>query len=403
MRLFAAFRCRSFAVLWTAQTLSRLGDRIYLIGLAWYVVATTGSASAMAAVLVANLVPTLGLLLVGGVAVDRWSRARLMLASDLARALLVGAAAGLATAGLLGLPLLLALSAGFGVVDAFFDPAYTAIVPQLVELELRPSANSLTELSRRLARVAGPAIGAALVAVTGVAMAFALDSVSFVASALGMLVIARGTSTTPQREPSESPVQDVRDGLSAVFAVPWLWITILVAAITNITLAGPLEAVMPLLVTKHFGAGVELLGGLDALAGIGSVGAAIWLGGQTRLRHRGLLVYLPWVGCGLAVAALGLPLPIAAAGLLMVVVGASLTTLELVWMHTLQELVPEGLLGRVSSIDLLGSAALVPIGYVAAGALADTVGPAAVFGGGGAATAAILALALLHPAIRRLD
>ena len=403
MRLFAAFRCRSFAALWIAQTLSRLGDRIYFIGLAWYVVATTGSAAAMAAVLLANLIPTLGLLVVGGVAVDRWSRARVMLASDVARGLLVGVAAVFATAGLLGLPLLLALSAAFGVVDAFFDPAYTAIVPQLVELELRPSANSLTELSRRLARVAGPAIGAAIVALAGVPVAFALDSASFGASAVGMLAISRWSSTTPEREASGSPLLDVREGLSAVLAVPWLWITILVAAVTNISLAGPLEAVMPLLVTNHFGGGIGLLGALDALAGVGSVGAAIWIGRQTRLRHRGLLVYLPWIGCGLAVAALGLPVPIVAAGILMAGVGASLTTLELVWMHTLQELIPEGLLGRVSSIDLLGSAALMPIGYVAAGAMADAVGPALVFGVGGVATAAILVLALLHPAIRRLD
>jgi len=403
VRLFAAFQSRSFAVLWTSQALSRLGDRVYLIALAWWVIATTGSAAAMGAVLLAGLVPTLGLVLVGGVVVDRWSRAHLMLASDLARGLVVGVAAGLAAAGMLGLPGLLALSAAFGAVDAFFDPAYTAIVPQLVVPELRPSANSLTELSRRLARVVGPAIGAAVVAVAGVPAAFAIDAASFGASALGMLVIARCTPTTPQREEPQSPLQEVREGLRAVTAVPWLWITIAVASITNITLAGPLEAVLPLLVTGHFGGGVGLLGALDALAGVGSVGAAIWLGHQTRFRHRGLLVYLTWIGCGLAVAALGLPVPIAAASLLMIAIGASLTTLGLVWMQTLQELIPENLLGRVSSIDILGSAAFVPIGYIAAGAMADTVGPGPVFVVGGLATASLLTLALLHPAIRRLD
>ena len=89
MRLFAAFQSRSFAVLWTSQALSRLGDRVYLIALAWWVVATTRSAAVMGAVLLAGLVPTLGLVLVGGVVVDRWSRAHLMLASDLARGLVV--------------------------------------------------------------------------------------------------------------------------------------------------------------------------------------------------------------------------------------------------------------------------------------------------------------------------
>jgi DHA3 family tetracycline resistance protein-like MFS transporter len=185
--------------------------------------------------------------------------------------------------------------------------------------------------------------------------------------------------------------------------VPWLWITILVASVANITLAGPLDAVMPMLVTKHFCGGVALLGGLDALAGIGSVCAAVWLGSRSRLRHRGLLIYLPWIGCALATAALGLPITVAAAGVLMLTVGASLTTVGLVWTNMLQEFVPENLLGRVSSIDLLGSAGLVPIGFVGAGAMSDLMGPAVVFGAGGLATAALVAAALLYPAIRRLD
>ena len=403
MRLFSALGSRPFAVLWVAQTLSRLGDRIYLIALAWWVVQTTGSAVAMAVVLLANLVPTLFLLLAGGVLVDRWSRARLMLVSDVSRGVLVGVAAMLATAGLLGMPGMLALSAAFGAVDAFFEPAYTAIVPQLVPTEFRPSANSLTELSRRLAAMAGPAIGALVVAAAGVPAAFALDSVSFGVSAIGMLVIARQVTTTPRRESSASPLQDVREGLGAVLAVPWLWITILVASITNVTLAGPLAAVMPILVTSHFGGGVALLGALDALAGIGSVGAAIWLGRQSRFRHRGLLVYIPWIASALATAMLGLSVPVAAAGVLMITIGVCLTTLSLVWMQTLQEFVPENLLGRVSSLDFLGSAALVPIGFVAAGAMADTLGAAPVFVLGGLATAAMLTVALLHPAVRRLD
>jgi hypothetical protein len=100
---------------------------------------------------------------------------------------------------------------------------------------------------------------------------------------------------------------------------------------------------------------------------------------------------------------LGLPVPVAAAGVLMMTIGVCFTTVSLVWMQTLQEFVPERLLGRVSSLDFLGSAALIPIGYVAAGAMADTLGPAPVFVLGGLATAAMVTAALLHPAVRRLD
>jgi DHA3 family tetracycline resistance protein-like MFS transporter len=380
-----------------------VGDRLYLIAMAWWVVSTTGSVGAMSAVLLANVIPTIALVLVGGVAVDRWSRAGLMLASDVIRGLLVAVAAALATLGSLDLAVMIGISAAFGAVDAFFDPAYSAIVPQLVELELRPSANALSELSRRASRLVGPALGAVVISVGGVSMAFALDGLSFGLSAAGMLVVARTTDTTVSRKRADRPLADLREGLRAVTSVPWLWITIAVAAVTNITLAGPLEAAMPRLVTVHFDGGVELLGALDSLMGAGAVAAAIWLGRQRRYHHRGPTIYVAWIGCGLAVATLGLPLPIPVAGAVFIIIGATLTTLELVWMHTLQELVPEELLGRVSSVDILGSAAFVPVGYVLTGTLADAYGPATVFVVGGLATAAILLFALFHPAVRALD
>jgi hypothetical protein len=312
-------------------------------------------------------------------------------------------AAVAAAAGRLDLAGVVVLSAAFGAVDAFFDPAYTAIMPQLVESELRPSANSLSELSRRLSRLVGPALGALIVALAGVAAAFAVDAATFGASALGMLFVSRRARTAVDREESASALRDLREGLAAVLAVPWLWITILVASVTNITLAGPLEAVLPLLVTDHLRGGVEVLGALDTLSGVGAVAAAIYLGRLRRFRRRGPVVYGAWICCALAVAAMGLPVPAAAAGLLMIVVGAGLTTLELVWMQTLQELIPEHLLGRVASVDILGSAALVPVGYLLAGSLADRAGPGLVFGLGGLATAAMLSIALAHPRIRGLD
>jgi len=69
----------------------------------------------------------------------------------------------------------------------------------------------------------------------------------------------------------------------------------------------------------------------------------------------------------------------------------------------LQELVPGELLGRVSSIDYLGSFALLPVGFALAGWATDRIGPAAVFVIGGALTTALALSALLHPAIRWMD
>jgi MFS family permease len=81
MRAFSALSNRSFALLWSGQTLSRLGDSLFTIALAWWVLQKTGSATAMGIVLICSTLPMLLLLLFGGVAVDRFPRLHLMLAS----------------------------------------------------------------------------------------------------------------------------------------------------------------------------------------------------------------------------------------------------------------------------------------------------------------------------------
>jgi DHA3 family tetracycline resistance protein-like MFS transporter len=85
------------------------------------------------------------------------------------------------------------------------------------------------------------------------------------------------------------------------------------------------------------------------------------------------------------------------------VYGVSFSCIALIWTNTLQEMVPAEKLGRVSSIDALGSFVLMPIGFALAGVLTDTIGPVLVFVIGGCTTIALAFLGYLHPAVRRLD
>src|SRR2546423_7205713 len=101
MTLFKSLTIRSFALLWSGQQLSALGDSLYRVALAWWVLEKTGSATAMGTVLICSMTPMLIFLLLGGIAVDRFPRLRLMISSDLLRGIVVGAVAALAFAQLL--------------------------------------------------------------------------------------------------------------------------------------------------------------------------------------------------------------------------------------------------------------------------------------------------------------
>ena len=124
------------------------------------------------------------LLLVGGTVVDRMSRRLVMLVSDSVCGVCVGAVAILIAAGRAGLWELAALTAAFGVASAFFRPASTAIMPDILPPGPLVSASSLSSLSQSLAQfLLGPLTGGIIVAVTGPAWGFGLDAASFAVSA----------------------------------------------------------------------------------------------------------------------------------------------------------------------------------------------------------------------------
>jgi MFS family permease len=99
----------------------------------------------------------------------------------------------------------------------------------------------------------------------------------------------------------------------------------------------------------------------------------------------------------------GLRLPLSLLIVAALINGASLEICGLIWINILQEFVPEEKLGRVVSIDTLGSFVLLPLGYAFTGWLVDRVDIALIFVAAGVLAAVISLLPLLHPSIRNLD
>ena len=203
VKFVRALRSRSFVLLWAGQTISALGDGAFTIALAWSVLLLTGSATALAEVLIAQSIPRLIFLLVGGVVADRLPRRLILFWSDGSRAVAVLLIALLFWTHLIVLWQILGLSILFGIADAFFLPAYQAIPPLLVPAEDLSSANALNGLSQQASTLVGPALGALLVTLTNPAAAFALDAATYVISAACLLVMrvpsVAGTAPWPAR------------------------------------------------------------------------------------------------------------------------------------------------------------------------------------------------------------
>jgi DHA3 family tetracycline resistance protein-like MFS transporter len=405
--LLNSLKFRPFALLWSGQTISRLGDSLYRIALSWWVLEKTGSAAAMGTVLIFSFTPMILFLLIGGIAADRFPRLKLMLVSDIVRGVLVLLVAYLAYSNHLEIWHIYGLSLAFGFADAFFQPAYIAVVPELTPNNLLPGANALTSLSSQLSGIVGPAIGAFIVKAGGTSLAFALNGVSFFIAAVCLIPLILRTIQADSR-PKTTQLRrnvwaDLHEGWKAVIVSPWLWISILVAAFANMMLSGPMAITVPFFVKEYLHADVDTLGLLLSMFSIGSVAGAVVISRFKHYRRRGLLVYIPWLTAGLVVSIAGFFPTAIVAGTVMFLAGAGFSIGGLIWLNVLQELVPGELLGRVSSMDALGSFVLIPVGYALCGWLTDLVGPPLVMIISGLSAAFVTSLGLLHPSVRSLD
>jgi len=400
INLLAPLRHRDFRLLWAGMTVSLLGDGIFLVTMAWEAYVLWNAPAALSIVGIGMTIPTIALLLPGGVVSDRFDRRRVMLAADAVRAVAVGALAILSLTGSLRFWELVALVAVYGAGSAFFMPAFDAIVPDLLPADDLAAANSLDQFVRPIAlRLAGPAVGGWLVA-TSVGAALAVDAASFLVS--GAAVLALQPVGRP-RPAAESAGAAVREGLRFVRGRVWLWGTLLSAALAYLVFLGPTEVLLPYLVKNDLHASARTLGLVFAAGGIGAVGAALAMGQRGHPRRDVTLMYATWTLATLAVAGYGLA---TAAWQLMVaclLFNLMETVGTIVWATLKQRHVPASMLGRVSSLDWLISIGLLPLSFALTAPVAGALGArttliaAAVVGG------AITLAALFLPGMRAIE
>src|SRR3954470_7093452 len=400
--LLAPLRSRDFRLLWSGACVSLLGDGAFLVALAWQVYALSGAATAMSLVGIAMTVPTIVFLLVGGVASDRLDRRRVMLAADVVRAVAVGLLALLSLTGALELWHVIVLVVAYGTGAAFFAPAFDAIVPELIPAEHLAQANALEQIVRPLAmRLAGPAVGGALVGAFGAGTAFTLDAASFLVSAAALLAMRRGA----RRPVSEgiSVVADLREGWLYVKRHTWLWATFASAAIAYLCFMGPVEVLLPLVVKEDLGGSATDLGVVFAAGGLGSVGCAVLLGRRGMPRRDITFMYAVWTLATLAVAGYGLSASVWQLMFACMVFNGLETAGTIVWATAKQRHVPAGMLGRVSSLDWLISIGLLPLSFALTGPVTAAIGVRTTLVAAGVIGGAVTFAALLLPRMRAVE
>lgn len=366
-----ALRERNFRLLWLGQTGSTFGDGLTFVAIAFAVIGLSGSATDIGLVFAAYSLPNVVFLLAGGVWADRLPRNLVMLTTDGVRAVVQAGLAYLLFSGTAEIWHLIVVAALHGTSSAFFLPAATGLMPQVVSQPRLQQAIALMAISRSLAFIVGPAVSGIIVAVSGPGWVFAIDSGTYVLSGitLAALRIDRPAAVTERA----SFISELAHGWREVRSRDWLIASLLAFSLSNIGL-GAFMVLGPLIIDRELGGAADW----GLILTVGAFGAL--LGGAVALRWKpgrpllvGFLVML--VGVSRAVALIP-PLPVVVLALASLTTMMAITLSNTLWETVLQERIPQASLSRVSSYDWMVSLVFQPVAFALVGPLADAIGEA---------------------------
>ncbi len=389
-------RNRTYFPLWLGQLVSNLGDTLNYVALVVLVYRLSGSGLAVSTTVVFEIVPVLLVAPFAGVVIDRFPRKAILIASDVARALLM---LGLIAASETWHVYLVA--ALLTTATVFFAPTVQAVVPAIVAEDALLAANSVAWSTGRLVQIVASAVAGGLIAAVGTDWAFALNGLTFLVSAalIGRTAIPAhaGQLGEGSRRGFSGYLRDARAGLAFARSDPFISRFLPVQALASLGV-GATGALLVVLAERHLGLPPAGFAWLLLAIGVGALLGPFLLGVITREYRDARLLFVPYLvrGVGDVLIAVFTPLPVALA--ILFVYGLNTSTGVVVSNSLLQSQVPEGVRGRVFTLldvtwNLMRLASLA-----AGGLLAEELGvrPVYYLGGSLLFAAGLMGLALFR-------
>lgn len=378
---------KNTALLLSAQLISTMGSIMQTTALALYVIKITGDALMFASVLAVGILPRL----FGpftGVLADRRNRKYLLVIFDCMAGLIVLCFAfGHQFLGGLTIPSVYCLVLLLAAIQTFYDPAVSAIIPEIADRKLLEEVNSASSFITNVACIAAPVLAGVIYAVNHNLFAVMLvNGVSFVlAAALESLMKYKPASGI--REEAQEPVfKSLKEGLSEVFGNRELTLIIAISIIANLSLNPIFTVGMPYIMKQVLQTSDKLFGLSQAMLFVGPVIGSVVAGMVLkRVDYRRMLVWILVLDSALVSAlalltAFGMPSMGMLATFLLIntaalVIVATIVLASIAISTTLQKLVPVHLLGRVSGVDVSVSLLAIPLGQMLFGISTRYINP----------------------------
>lgn len=368
---FRSLRNRNYRLFWFGQLVSLAGTWMQDVALSWLVLTLTDSPEALGLTMTIRFLPALFLSLYGGVLADRLPKRKAITGAQIAQMLVALALAVLYSTDLITVGLIYVLAGLRGLVDSIEGPTRLAFVSEMVGREDLPNAIALNSTLFNAARIAGPAVGAAVISTLGLGACFYLNAASFAAVIGALLAMRPEELRVSPRVSREGSFQQLREGLRYARSTPDVVLVLIIMGALGAF--GYNFMTMTPLVTKYvLFAGASTLALLTTSMGAGSVIGGLFVAWRARPTRRRLLVSAVWFTLTLAATAVSRWEAVTA--ILMLVLGFTGILFMTTANTRLQLSVPGHIRGRVMGMYGLLFVGTTPIGSYLIGWLAETVG-----------------------------
>jgi predicted MFS family arabinose efflux permease len=365
--------------MWLGACASTIGTWMQILAQSWLVYQLSNSSVYLGLDAFFGQIPIFLFSLFGGVFADRKSRQTLLLMSQVVQLSCAFLLAALVATGVVRVWHIWCLSFTVGLAQSFGGPAYSALIPTLVNKEDLQNAIALNSIQFNLARVVGPALGGIALAKLGAAWCFTLNGISFIAVIVSLLMIRPGF--VPEKT-GESVIRSMRNGIDFLRKREGMGSLVALAFLMTF-LSFPLITFLPVMARDVFHGGSNTFTLFLCLSGIGSItGALLVAGSDNQVGHaqRSLVVM---VLLGILIAGFGLSRNLVLSTALLFGAGASLMVVFALNSSLVQLYVSDAMRGRVMSVYNVAFRGGMPLGSVISGFLIKrTSAPAIMIGNG---------------------
>src|ERR1700747_1899614 len=301
-RVFKAFHYRDFRLMWMGACMSSIGTWMQIVAQGWLIYRLSHSAFLLALDQFLAGIPIFLFTLIGGVVADRTERRKILLMSQWLQMASAGTLTVLVVLGLTHVWHILCLSFVSGLAQAFGGPAYSALIPTLVDKEDMPNAIALNSIQFNLAVTVGPALAGITLAKLGEKWCFGLNALSFLAPVISLSIIS--ARYLPEKS-GESMFKSLKQGIHFIWRQGAM-VALIILAFCMTCLAMPMRTYIPVFVKDIFHRGPETYGNLLALMGLGSIFGSLTIAGLGNIKKKGRVALGALVCLGAAISGFAL-------------------------------------------------------------------------------------------------